>query len=207
MTLNIRQGASLIRKKFRFSKCTERCTKWISASGNIDLLQLSSEKLIERVLCDAHFEDRFKLCKGLSKTAIPTLNLLHTIEASHCNDIVQNDIDLPNVSSAHHIRKSPDDIDSLESDTITKIAQTKVVEQIDKASIEYATTNTVDLVQAEHSTSFHIQKRTSHVKNTIAAKTKKDVVMAKSKHGSLQEIIFEKALDKLIGVILTNARD
>lgn len=34
-----------------------------------------------------------------------------------------------------------------------------------------------------------------------------EVVMTKSTHGKLQQIISEKTLDKLIGVILTNSKD
>jgi len=62
-------------KSYHFPKCLQRSKDWLSACGNTDLLKLSPKQLVERVICHAHFEQRFKLSKGLSKTAVPTLNL------------------------------------------------------------------------------------------------------------------------------------
>jgi len=48
-----------------FSKSLEYCQKWTNACGNMDLLQLPIEKLRKRVICESHFEQRFKLRKKL----------------------------------------------------------------------------------------------------------------------------------------------
>lgn len=64
-----------IKKMYHFPKCLQRSKNWLSVCGNNELLKLSFKNLTERVICDAHFEERFKLSKGLSKTAVPTLYL------------------------------------------------------------------------------------------------------------------------------------
>lgn len=63
------------KKKYHFSKSSEQCIAWLRACGNENLLQLSHDKLQQKVFCDVHFEERYKLNKRLSNVAIPTLNL------------------------------------------------------------------------------------------------------------------------------------
>lgn len=56
----------------------DRCLKWISATGNPALLELSHEKIYNRRICEKHFEGKFKLGSRLSKFAVPTLELPFT---------------------------------------------------------------------------------------------------------------------------------
>jgi len=63
------------KKSYHFPKCLQRSKEWLSVRGNTDLLKLSPKQLVERVICDAHFKQRFKLSKDLNKSAVPTLNL------------------------------------------------------------------------------------------------------------------------------------
>ncbi|XP_071582325.1 uncharacterized protein [Temnothorax nylanderi] len=165
-----------IEKKYHFPKLLERCRQWISACGNRNLLQLSHKQLREKVVCDAHFEQRFKFSKRLSNMAIPTLNLPDSIDTSiyNPNESQRKNIDLP--VTATNVTKTLIDysadlsvIINLESDP-NKIAQIKQttsqvtdeqfdadeigqIEQTDTASIEYS--NITDTEQPNCSTSFH----------------------------------------------------
>ncbi|XP_071582569.1 uncharacterized protein [Temnothorax nylanderi] len=173
-----------IEKKYHFPKLLERCRQWISACGNRNLLQLSHKQLREKVVCDAHFEQRFKFSKRLSNMAIPTLNLPDSIDTSiyNPNESQRKNIDLP--VTATNVTKTLIVIINLESDP-NKIAQIKQttsqvtdeqfdadeigqIEQTDTASIEYS--NITDTEQPNCSTSLVPQRK---LKRKLSTKEKK----------------------------------
>lgn len=61
---------------------TERFLKWLAASGNINLLNITNDKIIGRCICECHFDRKYFLATRLSKTAIPTLNVPNPIDVS-----------------------------------------------------------------------------------------------------------------------------
>ncbi|XP_053989869.1 uncharacterized protein LOC128882316 [Hylaeus volcanicus] len=66
------------KRMFRFPcplKKKDRCMQWIIASRREDFLQLPPKVVNNKVLCDIHFEDRYRFTKNLTRDAIPTCNL------------------------------------------------------------------------------------------------------------------------------------
>ncbi|XP_024892190.1 uncharacterized protein LOC112467699 [Temnothorax curvispinosus] len=138
-------------RKYHFPKLVERCKKWIRACGNNNLLKIPHQKLREKVICDAHFEQRFKLSKRLSNIAIPTLYLPDFIDISiddipslyNPEESQQKNIDLPVTATdvAKTLTEYFADLpvtNDLQFDA-NEIGQ---IEQIDTASINYSNIDT-----------------------------------------------------------------
>ncbi|XP_017888021.1 uncharacterized protein LOC108629699 [Ceratina calcarata] len=73
----------------------ERCLKWIAACGNPKL-----QRVRHCAICDNHFENKYKLSKHLSRTAVPTLYLPEPIDVAGLENqpgpsIVDGDNDKP----------------------------------------------------------------------------------------------------------------
>lgn len=66
----------------------ERCLKWIALCGKPDLLQKQTK---HRKICDHHFEEKYKLNKHLSNSAVPTLYLPEGVRDTEMDD--PDDID------------------------------------------------------------------------------------------------------------------
>ncbi|XP_053994228.1 uncharacterized protein LOC128884692 isoform X4 [Hylaeus volcanicus] len=56
-------------------KDKDRCLQWITASRREDFLQLPPKIVRSKVLCDIHFENRYRLPTNLMRDAVPTCNL------------------------------------------------------------------------------------------------------------------------------------
>ncbi|XP_076300989.1 uncharacterized protein LOC143219079 [Lasioglossum baleicum] len=61
-------------------KFENRLFIWLSASGNQELLHLPKNSLLQRGICNIHFEAKYFLQRGLSVSAVPTLYLPDPIE-------------------------------------------------------------------------------------------------------------------------------
>ncbi|XP_053971350.1 uncharacterized protein LOC128872554 [Hylaeus volcanicus] len=56
-------------------KDNDRYMQWITACRREDFLRLSPKKVRTKVVCDLHFEDRYRFPTKLTRDAIPTCNL------------------------------------------------------------------------------------------------------------------------------------
>lgn len=61
------------------SKDLARLKAWVLASGNTSLATLPIPQIVNRTICNKHFEEKYFVGTKLARTAIPTLHLPGTL--------------------------------------------------------------------------------------------------------------------------------
>ncbi|XP_076299657.1 uncharacterized protein LOC143218391 [Lasioglossum baleicum] len=80
VVLNCPGNYSSLYKFPKDRKYEKRISKWLSTTGNKELLHLPEKLLLERAVRNLHFEAKYIVRRGFSLSAVPSLCLPDPIE-------------------------------------------------------------------------------------------------------------------------------